>query len=180
MMNKIDKFFLKLLTITILFLVLAIICKSNNDIQKKIHYYLYEDSFNFNSVYTIYNKYLGGVSFYNNNQKTISVFNDTLKYSALNKYKDGIKLTVSNHYLVPNLNEGIVTKITSTKKYGNTIIIKTNNNINIWYGNICNTTVKIYDRIKKSDHIGESCQDYIYIVYEKKRKYLNYKKYFNY
>ena len=165
---------------TIMFLIMGIICKSNYIYRNIIHYYLYEDSFNFNSIYSFYNKYLGGISFYDNDrERTKIVFDEQIKYKSIVNYYDGIKLSVENNYLVPSLKKGIVSFMGMKDKYGYVIIIKTDNNINIWYGNICNSNLKMYDYINKGEYIGESCSNYIYIVYEKEGKYLDGRKYFN-
>ena len=177
-MKTIQKKLFKILLSTTIFLILAILCKENKKYHDKIHYHLYEESFNFNSIYNFYNKYLGGIDFYINKENITPVLYERITYNKLEEYKDGIKLQTSNKYLVPNLKEGIITKIETKKDYNQTIVVKTKNNINIWYGNICNPTLKIYDSIKKGEYLGESCSNYIYIVYEKEGKYLNYKDYF--
>ena len=180
MMKKLTKFITKISLCTILFLILAILSKTNIEYHDKIHYYLYEYSFNFNSIYNFYNKYLGGLSFFEKNQKkTNQVFSEEIKYKSFKKYQNGLKLEVSNNYLIPNLKEGIIIYIGKKDLYNNTIIIKTNNNINIWYGNICNYPNKLYDRIDKGIYIGEACNNYFYLVYEKDGLFLDPNKYFS-
>ena len=46
-----------------------------------------------------------------------------------------------------------------------------------WYGNICNTNMLIYDHVKKGDIIGEVCDNYLYLVYNKDNNFLDYTKY---
>ena len=163
----------------ILFLILAILSKSNNEYKNTIKYYLYIDSFNFNSIYNFYNKYLGGISFYNTYEKSIiPVTDEKIKYKSIKDYKKGIKLNVDKNYLVPSLKNGIVIYIGNKEEYNNVIILQTEDKINIWYSNICNTSLKLYDKISKGQYLGESCEDYIYLAYEKKGKFLNYKRYF--
>ena len=173
-----DKYIFKTLISILIFLILAILCKADYRYHNTIKYYLYINSFNFNSIYNFYNKYLGGTQFYRNNDNLVSVYNEELKYSSLSLYKKGIKLKVDNKYLTPSLKDGIIIFIGNKDEYKNVIILQTNNNINIWYSNICNSPLKIYDKIEKGEYIGESCQDYIYIAYEKNGQFLNYKEYF--
>ena len=179
-MKRKDIFVFKILISIIIFLILGIMCKVDNKYQTKIHYYLYENSFNFNSIYNFYNKYLGGTTFYEKKGQFSPVFEEKLKYNRISKYKQGIKLEVDKNYLIPTIEKGIVINIKKHKDYKNTIIIKTDNNTNIWYGNICNYSIKLYDYLEKGDYIGQSCQNYIYIVFEKNGKYLNYKKHFSF
>ena len=46
----------------------------------------------------------------------------------------------------------------------------------MWYGNISNTSVKLYDYVKKGDILGE-VNDYLYLVYKKNGNILNYEDY---
>lgn len=62
--------------------------------------------------------------------------------------------------------------------YGNTIIIESLDGIYYWYGNISNTSVKLYDYIEKGSFIGEASND-LYLVFSKDNKYLNYEEYIN-
>ena len=81
MMKKKDLFILKLLISIIIFLILGILCKVDDKYKNKINYYLFENSFNFNSVYNFYNKYLGGTSFYEKRNTLHPVFYEELKYA---------------------------------------------------------------------------------------------------
>ena len=48
-----------------------------------------------------------------------------------------------------------------------------NNNINIWYGNIANSSLKLYDKVDKGEYIGEVNGDILYISYTKGNKTIN-------
>ena len=104
--NKIIISFInKILFCTILFLVAAIISKTNPTYKEKIKNYLYNQNFNFSTIRNIYNKYLGGISPI---KKDETVFNEKIKYNNISSYKDGAKLEVEKNYLVPNQEKGIV------------------------------------------------------------------------
>lgn len=177
-MKRFDFFLFKLFISIIFFLVLGIICKTNKYYHDKIHYYLYEQSFNFNSVYSFYNRYLGSFSMFDINNNTSQVFTEEFKYNSLEEYKDGIKLFVDYKHLILSLSTGTIIYMGNKNGYNNLIIVNTDNNINIWYGNICNTSLKLFDFVNKDTYLGESCKDFIYIAYEKNGKFLNYSKYF--
>ena len=51
------------------------------------------------------------------------------------------------------------------------------NGVDIWYGNITNTNLKLYDYVEKGTMLGEVNKDTIYLVFQKEGKYLNYKDY---
>ncbi len=173
--NKIIISFInKILFCTILFLVAAIISKTNPTYKEKIKNYLYNQNFNFSTIRNIYNKYLGGISPI---KKDETVFNEKIKYNNISSYKDGAKLEVEKNYLVPNQEKGIVVFIGNKDNYNNSIIVENDNGIDILYGNICNTNLKLYDTIEKNTYLGESCDNYIYITYTTGDKVLDYKNY---
>ena len=174
--NNFIKFINKLLLCTIIFLTAAIISKSNPTYKEKIKNYLYNNNFNFSYIRNIYNKYLGGVSTIKESN-TKEVFNEKINYTSITKYEEGAKLEVSNNYLVPNQEKGIVVFIGKKEKYNNVIIVENDNGIDTLYGNICNSNLKLYDNIDKNDYIGESCNNYIYIAYTKGDQVLDYKNY---
>ena len=178
-MNKIYIFLIKTLICISIFLCLGILCKTNNNYKNYIYNKLYQEYFDFSKVKIFYNKYLGGIfpieSIGTNNLN--SVFNEKLIYLESGKYEEGAILKVGYNYLVPSLSEGIVVYMGNKDKYGSTLIIEGSNDIDIWYGNICNIIVKNYDVISKGSYLGESCNDKIYIVYTKKNEFLNYEDY---
>ena len=45
-----------------------------------------------------------------------------------------------------------------------------------WYGNIENVNVKLYDYVSKGELLGD-CNNYLYLVYKKDGKVLNYEEY---
>ena len=64
-----------------------------------------------------------------------------------NSYYDGYKLIVNNKYLVPIIESGIVVFIGDIDNYGYTIIIEGIDGVDIWYANVENTSLKVYDYV---------------------------------
>lgn len=180
--KKTDKFFkniiVRVLVVIVLFLLLSIFYKSSDYMKDKIIKYLYTDNISFTKINNIYNKYLGGVLPFKNRIDTEQVFNESLKYNNLSIYYDGVNLGVSEVYLVPALEEGMVVFIGEKENYGETIIIEDLNGIRTWYGNISNTSLKLYDYISQGSLIGE-VNNNLYLVFSKEDKYLNYEEYLN-
>lgn len=179
--NKKIKKYLKNITIRvfivlIIFLSLMVVCKKNNTLKDKIYNYLYTEDIPFTKIKNIYNKYLGGILPLKKEVNTEKVFNEKLKYSNSSIYYDGVKLSVTNNYLVPSLKEGMVVFIGDKEHYGNTIIIEDLEGTYIWYGNITNTSLKLYDYVEEGSFIGEANND-LYMVFSKEDKYLNYEEY---
>ena len=177
--KKIDKLIIKTLLCTTIFLALAILCKKNTTYKEKIYNELYENHISFSYFKKIYNHYLGGIIPLENitKTKTQAVFNEKIIYKKMTPYKNGALLEVENNYLVPSEQEGIIVYIGEKEDYGNVIIIEDKDNVDIWYGNICNSTLKLYDYVEKGNYIGQSCDEKIYLIYSKDNNFLNYKDY---
>lgn len=174
--KNIKKFIMKTLIVLVLFTSLAITCKRSDFLKEKITNYLYSDDISFTKIKNIYDKYLGGVLPVKKEVNTEKVFNEKLKYSSSSVYLDGVKLEVTSNYLVPALKEGMVVFIGNKEGYGNTVIIEDLDGVYNWYGNIDNTSLKLYDYVNKGTLIGEVNND-LYLVFSKGDKYLDYEEY---
>ena len=164
------------LTVIVIFLILAIISKTNRTYKDLIVNNLYEKNISFTKMKNLYNKYLGGIIPLEKVTKEVTpVFNETLEYTNESIYYDGVKLEVINKYLVPILEEGLVIYIGEKENYGNVIIIEGIDGIEIWYGNIESTTVKLYDYVEKGNYLGVTKDTNLYLAYSKDGKFLDYK-----
>lgn len=167
---------IRCLTVIILFLLLAITCKSNNTYKDLIVTNLYEKNLSFTKIKKLYTKYLGGIiPLEKVTENMTQVFNENLEYTNDSIYQDGVKLEVVDKYLVPIIEEGLVVYIGEKENYGNVIIIEGIDGIDIWYGNIENTTVKLYDYVEKNTYLGQTKDNKLYLVYSKEGEFLNYK-----
>ena len=179
-MNKIKSFALRSLAVASLFLILATICKYNNDYRDIIYKKIYLDNFSFTQVKQFYSKYLGGVSFLDKYVlDTKPVFNENLTYYEKSKYYDGVKLKVDNNYLIPSIESGIVVFKGEKEHYGNVVIIQGMDGVDIWYGNISTSNINLYDYIEEGSFIGETIDETLYLVYSKGGNILNYEEYLN-
>ena len=174
--KSVKKLFVKTLIVLLLFVSLAICCKRSEFLKEKITDYLYSDDISFTKIKNIYDKYLGGILPIKKEVNTEKVFNEKLKYSSSSVYLDGAKLEVTSNYLVPSLREGMVVFIGNKEGYGNTVIIEDLDGIYNWYGNIDNTSLKLYDYVDKGTLVGE-VNNTLYLVFSKGDKYLNYEEY---
>lgn len=174
--NYFKNLIIRILLVALIFLSLAIIYKSNSNLKNKIDTYIFKEEISFVKIKNIYNKYLGGILPIKKESNTVSVFNEKLEYTSVSKYNDGAKLTVNEAYLVPAIKEGMVVFAGEKEEYGKTIIVEDLEGIRIWYGNINNTSLKLYDYIEKGSLIGEVNND-LYLVISKDNQYLNYEEY---
>lgn len=176
----VSKILVKILICNFIFLILLILCKDSFSYRRKIYNYIYEDNINFSKFKNVYSKYFGGVFLFRRNignNDASYVFDEKISYSDRTDYYDGVKLKVLNNYLVPVIREGIVVFNGEKDRYGYVVIVEDSSGIYNWYGNICNTSLKLYDRVKKGDYIGESCQDYIYLVFSEDNVFFDYNKF---
>lgn len=174
-------FLVKNLLCISLFLGFGIVCKLDVNYKNCVQRKLYYEHFDFSRVKVFYEKYLGGVFPIEgiSNGNITSVFSENLIYQGAEAYEDGVMLKVDYNYLVPAINGGLVVYIGEKEKYGNVVIIEGDNDVDIWYGNMCNTTVKLYDVVSSGSYLGEACDNKIYVVYTKKNEVLDYKDYLN-
>lgn len=177
--NKITKsvcgFVTKVLICLIIFISLLITLKLKPELKDKIYNVVYEKNFSFAYVNNLYKKYFGSVLPFDNIVPTEEVFNEELVYEEVSLYKNGALLKVSNNYLVPILESGIVVFIGEKEDYGNTIIIQQIDGIDVWYGNVSNINIKIYDYVEKGMLLGEVNDNNLYLLFQKEGEFLNYK-----
>lgn len=181
--NSNKKIFYSLLNRTLLSFLLLVIClcviKINDKAKNFIEKNVYNTNLSFSKINNIYEKYLGKISPLPDITKsnTETVFNESLSYSNKEKYKDGVKLTVDNNYLVPILESGIVVYMGNKDNYGYTIIIEQVNGIDLWYVGVKNTNYKLYEYVEKGSLLGEASSNEIYLYYQKDGEFIDYQEY---
>jgi len=172
-------FFNKVLISTLIFIGLLITVKANPALKDSISKNVFEKNLSFAQINKWYQDNLGGILPFDNfiPNDEVSVFDEKLSYTNASLYKDGVKLSVSNNYLVPILNSGIVVFIGEKENYGSTIIIQQVDGIDVWYSNISSNNIKLYDYVEKGNLLGEANGDFIYLSFQKDGKFLDYKEY---
>lgn len=177
--HKVKVLLNKFLLMIILLLVGMIIVKQNPNLKLTLEKNIYEKNIKFTSFKKIYEKYFGNLLSADKILKeTTPVFNEKLTYDKLENYEDGIKLKVSNNYLIPTLESGIIVFIGEKKNFGSTVIIEQIDGIDTYYSNINTNNIKLYDYVEKGELLGETIDDKLYLKFEKNGKSIDYKKYF--
>ena len=175
--KKISKYLSKIL-ISIIFLLASIIYIKFSDNNKNIYENIFlENSISFTKVNDWYQKYFGNVIPVPNVVEEQSVFNEDLTFKNKENYLNGSLITVSNDYMIPSLQSGIVVFIGEKEGYNNTIIVQGNDGVDIWYGNIDNTNLNLYDYVKKGDLLGNVKDNSLYLVFMKDNNYITYEEY---
>ena len=168
-------FISKLLITIILTLITLILLKSNNKLKTFFYNKVYDNNISFATINKWYENHFGSsIPFKELVEKdTKAVFNNKLEYSKKEKYLDGVKLSVDKNYLVPILESGMVVYIGKKEEYGNTVIVQ---HVDVWYGNINNPNVKLYDYVEKGKLLGDVKNNNLYLVFKKDGKVLSYEK----
>ena len=169
---------LRSMFVIVLFLIMAIASKISPTYKDLIVTNIYEKNISFAKIKKLYDKYLGGITPLDKViDKEITVLNEKLTYEDSSAYYDGVKLSVDNNYLVPIQEEGMVIFIGEKDNYGNVVIIEGVDGVDIWYGNMETTTIKLYDYVEKNTYLGTTKDNNLYLAYQKEGKFLDYKEY---
>ena len=168
----------KLLLTIIVFLGGMIYLKANPNQKDLLEKKLYEENLPFQKVKLVYEKYFGNILSGDKIVKEVEpVFNEKLTYSKKEKYADGVQLSVSNNYMVPAIESGIIVFIGKKETTGNTIIIEQVDGIDTYYGNITIDNKKLYDYIEKGEYLGEVQNNKLYLAFQKKGEFQDYNKF---
>ena len=175
--NFLMSFFNKILVCIILVIICLIMMKTNSNFKEFVSEKIFKDNISFAYLNNLYNKYFGSILPSYKNSDTEVVFNEKLEYKEYNKYLDGYKLSVTTSYLVPIIESGIVVYIGNIDNYGESVIIEGIDGVDIWYSNLENISVKLYDYVNSGDYLGEVKGEDLYLVFEKNQEYLKFEDY---
>ena len=179
--TSINIFFKKLVTkimiCIILFLAFMICIKKVDGFDKLIYEHVYNKSFSFAKINSLYTSLFGNLFPQVDIQDDVLVSGESLVYKDVNTYKDGVILTVDDNYLVPFLKDGIVVFIGEKEGYGNVLIVEDEDNVDIWYCNITNSNINFDDYVKKGDIVGNVLDNKLIMVFKKDGEQLDYKEY---
>lgn len=162
--------------IAIIFFLISIIFTNYSDKNLLLYKeYVFTESLPFTKIKGWYEDLFGEVLPTQDNTQT--VFNGKLVYKDISEYYDGEKLLVSKNTLVNNITSGVVVFSGEKDNYGNTVIIQGIDGVDIWYGNLENVSVSLYDYIEANTVIGETKDEYLYLVIKKDNEYIKYENY---
>lgn len=168
--------FIKFMISIVLTLICLILLKNNNELKIIFYKHVYQDNISFADINSFYKSKFGYQLPFLEYFNDIPVFNETLSYNEVNIYKDGVSLSVMENYLVPTIDDGIVVFIGEKEGYGNTVIIEQKDGVSVWYSNLSEINLKMYDYVLKGDLIG-SVSNNLYLVFIKDGEFVDYKEY---
>ena len=174
-------FIFKCLVCCVMVIGLLIAIKKDPTIKEKLNNKVFKSNFSFASINKWYKDRFGEIFPFDKItiDDEVEVFNEKFHYKEASLYKDGVKLTVSSNYLVPIRKSGIIVFIGEKDNYGNTVIVQQVDGVDVWYSNINVYTenVKLYNYVEEGSLLGEAKGDYVYLVFQKEGKFLDYKEY---
>ena len=176
--KNVRNFITRVLITVIIFLIGMILVKSDSSIKNGILKQVYDTNFKFTKIKSVYEKYFGNILSVDKlavDEK--QVFQERLSYQKANSYLDGVKLKVSENYMVPVLESGIVIFMGEKDGYGNTVVIEQVDGIDVYYSNISTDGIELYDYVEKGKLLGEAQDEKLYLVFQKDGSYLDYKEY---
>ncbi len=175
--NLFKNIVLRVLITIIVTLILLIGFKMNNNFKKTFYHYVYEENFPFSVVKNFLQEKFGTSLTFDKIVTDEEVFNEKLSYKDKSLYHDGVKLTVSSEYMIPSLESGIVVYIGEKENYKQVVIVQQMNGVDVWYGNIKQVNVKLYDYVEKGSLIGQVDNKTLYLVFQKEGKFVDYQSY---
>lgn len=167
----------RILIVIIFLLFILILNKYNKSFTNKFKNNLFNKSFNFIKVNKISQKILGKDVFYYQNNNALTVLSTNYDASDKEKYFDGEKMHVSPNLPIGSISSGVVIFVGNKDNYKNTVIIQGIDGFNIWYGNIKDVNIGVYDYVEEHNLIGAADGEYIYLLIEKDNKFYTYEEY---
>lgn len=167
--NYVNNLISRLLIAIILFFGILIYTTDSKNL-KQFKKYFVESHLSFSKINKIYSKYLGSplpIS----KTKSVAVFKEN-SGEKLKEYGNGY-VKENKNKSVTALKEGIVVKVSNTKKFGKTIIIQGIDEIDYTYAFLDDISVKLYDYVGRDANIGTT-KEKVYLAFKKKNIYLKY------
>lgn len=175
--KRLSKYITKFMLAVIFFLASIIFTNTSDKNLLLYKEYVLTESLPFTKVKCWYEELFGEVLPSDDNAQT--VFDGKLVYKEISDYQNGERLTVSSKSLVNSLASGIVVFSGEKDGFGNTVIIQGIDGADIWYGNLENISLNLYDYIEAGTVIGNTVDEYLYLVIKKDNEYIKYEDYQN-
>ena len=170
--------FINRVLITCLLTIFCLIFfKKNSSFKHSFYDRFLSQNFNFAHINNIYKKYFGSaIPFSEYLSNSQAVFNERIVYDSYEPFLDGVALSVGSDYLIPAINSGLVVFIGEKDGYGNTVIVQQTDGVDVWYSNLNDYGVKLYEYVNAGSVIG-GCNQKLFLVFKKDGNVLDFKKY---
>ena len=137
--------------------------------------YIFENNLMFTKINNWYTKNFGNILPTVSTPSEVNV-SKTDNISAKEKYQDGYKI-VDVSGPITSIASGLLVFMGEKENYGNTLIIQGVDGTDIWYGNISDVNLKLYDYVEAGSILGNASENYYYLIFQKEGNYLTYEDY---
>lgn len=168
-LKSIQNFLKRTIITTLLFFFFCLLI-DNNIISKKL---IYDSMIDFSYIRSKTNILLGNIF----NKREVFVSSEKIRYKNIEKFHNSYKLEVDYSYVLKSIENGVVVFIGNKENLGPTIIVNCDDGSNIWYSNLENINVNLYDYIPASTILGSSKDNNIYLTFVKNDEYQSYEEY---
>ncbi len=177
--RRVSNYFTKILLSIIFLLASTIYIKLDSNHLELYKKYVFESNLTFTKINNWYHQTFGNIlpTVTEPQNQTVSINNasDFVKED----YLDGYKVLTSASSPVFSITSGILVYMGEKEGYGNTFIIQGVDGVDIWYGGITDTNLKLYDYIDANTILGNTEDKLYYLVFQKDGVYLTYEDYLN-
>ncbi len=176
--KKISKIFSKILLSVIFILISCIYIHLDEGNLDKFKKYFFEDNLTFAKINEGYHKLFGSLfPSVTNNEDTVLASNN-VSLNEVEAYNDGYKIIATKNSPISVITSGIIVFLDEKEGYGKTAIIQGIDGYDIWYGNITDPSVKLYDYVEKGTILANSNDDFYYNVFYKDGNKVSYEDYY--
>lgn len=174
----IDRMINHTLISVVLIMLLLLINRFSNSFLGNFKNMLFNRSFNFVKINSLSRKFLGKEFIYSQKKaSSVGAMNEELISGVSHKYYDGEKYIVSSNLPIGTIESGVVIFVGDKQHFNNTVIIQGTDNYNIWYGNLRDVNVNLYEYVEKNSLIGMADGNEVYMLIEKDNNYYSYEDY---
>lgn len=174
-----SKYIANLFTRTLLSVILVLLCAIFTNLSDAnlltFKDYFFHDTLAFTKINNLYAKYFGNIIPEKvNNSMPVSITDKN--YSTIEKEGDSFLVSLnSNTYNF--LESGVVVFLGEKEGFGKTMIIQGIDGVDIWYSNLSNYNVTMYDYVEKNSLVGEFSDQKAILTFMENGEYISYEKY---
>lgn len=168
-----------LFTRTLLSVILVLLCaifiniSDQNLLFFKDHFL--NDTLAFNKMNELYTKYFGNILPEKINN-SIPVFENTKPYKNITKEGDSYRVELTTNTF-SFLESGVVVFLGEKEGFGKTVIVQGIDGTDIWYSNIEEVSITLYDYVEKDKIIGTFKEGSALLTFVEQGAYIGYEKY---
>lgn len=174
--NYISHLFTRTLLSIILVLISAIYINISDQNLINFNNYFFNDTLSFTKINNLYTKYFGNI-IPTKVSNTTPVFENNNSYNNITEFNDNSYELTLNSNMFHYLESGVVVFIGEKENFGKTIIVQGIDGVDIWYSNLDNINLTLYDYVEKDSIIGEFKENKAILTFIEDGNYIDYEKY---